>query len=186
MKRILSWMAIGFFLLGACSKSEENKAQPHSAQPAGAAKSSGGKTIDPCSLLTLAEASEILGTQAKSPERKDTGAALGMTMCLWEPAGELEAGLIQVSVIQTENIAEGMRSAGYTAERLYRDTKAQMGGEPVPGFGDEAYFDPIGGLNILKNGIQISVSAGSSAIMKKGEQGLPAAKKVAEKALGRI
>ncbi len=189
MKKILFCVVIGFFLLGACSKSEEKKDQLPSAQPpaqASAPKSSAGKAIDPCSLLTLEEASEILGTPAKAPERKDAGFPLGMVMCLWEPAGELEGGLIQVSVIQTENISEGMRAAGYTAERLYRDSKAQMGGQPVPGIGEDAYFEPIGGLNFLKNGIQVSVSAGSSAIMKKGEQGLPAAKKVAEKVSGRI
>ncbi|MGH7831176.1 MAG: DUF3558 family protein, partial [Candidatus Binatia bacterium] len=172
--------------LAACSKSEDKQSAevppPGVSAPAAPAA---GKLLDPCALLGAAEASEILGMPAGAPELKDAGPPLGHRSCIWSPADPMGMGLIQVSLIQNEGLAPSMRATGYTTERLFKDGQTQIGGEVVPGLGDAAYYDGSS-LNILVKGMHLSVSAGSTFIVQQGQQGLPAAKKVAEKIMPKI
>jgi hypothetical protein len=179
---LLSSLIMAVFSLGCASKPETPKTK---GGPQPSVTAAGSKPLDPCSLLRSKEAAEILGEPTGPPRPLNPANPLGIRQCHWSPASEQGMGLIQIGVIQTEGITDSLQNSGYTAERLFRDSKAQFGGETIPGLGEDAFYNGSD-LMILKDGIQISVSAGSSYIVQRGEQGLPAAKRAAEKAMAKL
>jgi hypothetical protein len=179
--KLLFTVFLAVLCVGCAPKPESPKAKNQALPPTIASKA---KLLDPCSLLSAAEAAELLGEPAATPKPQGPAAPLGIRFCHWSPASD-GMGLIQIGVLQSEGLQESLRASGMTATRLFRDAKAQFGADTVPGLGDDAYYNGSD-LMILKNGVQLSVSAGSRQIVSRGEQGLPAAKRVAEKVLSHL
>ena len=106
----------------------------------------GDSPRDGCSLITVEEASTILGEPVTA---RPTGKAAGTRSgCVYEPEnGGFNAYIMQVywrdgqeqlSVAKrgTKIAAKGMQTEGVDVARM-------MALEPVEGLGDEAYFNPI-------------------------------------------
>jgi hypothetical protein len=132
----------GLFLLAACGG--DNEESTPSAQQAAtpAATSSSGQTqtpaattqaaageLDPCALLTQADAEAIVGTSLGTPERQTVGPFEG---CVYtDEAGAYVQLQVSSDVYTQSTFDDAMKSA---AEQI--DTEAQ----PVSGLGDKAYW----------------------------------------------
>ncbi len=100
---------------------------------------SDGGTPNACDLLTVDEATEILGTATVGPE-EDTDRTIGGSFCSWRaegtPSGEGDpAYTVFIDVA-------GDRGPADFARGLAGNDELDDGGEPVPvsDIGDEAYF----------------------------------------------
>ena len=99
-------------------------AAQQSTRPAGAA-------VDPCTLITQAEAAAALG----GPVDPGKQAAAGASSCLWsanDPSKPISADGVDVSVVTVSTFDKSHKAGpGITVT-------------PVPGLGDEAYFVDLG------------------------------------------
>lgn len=138
--------------------------------------------VDPCKLLTKAEAEPALGEQVKDPVLKDTKNPLGQKMCLYLPMAEKSDKFIQIAVVQNEGMRKELRDQGYNVEQLYKETKNNLpDAMPVPGIGDEAFWG-TNGLHTLRGNVYLNISVGNTS----KPENLELAKRVAEKVIGRL
>jgi hypothetical protein len=102
-------------------------------QPAGpsvAARQSASQAgaVDPCKLITQAEAAAALGASVDAGQQ----AAAGASSCLWSANKPISADGVDVAVTQVSTFDKSHKSGpGITVT-------------PVPGLGDEAYFVDLG------------------------------------------
>jgi uncharacterized protein YidB (DUF937 family) len=93
--------------------------------------SQAGAAVDPCTLITQAEAAAALG----GPVDPGKQAAAGASSCLWsgnDPSKPISADGVDVSVTSVSTFDKSHKAgAGITVT-------------PVPGLGDEAYFVDLG------------------------------------------
>jgi len=138
--------------------------------------------IDPCTLLTKAEAEAALGEQVKEPEFTDTKNPLGQKLCLYSPVSENTGRFIQIGLVQNEGMGKNLRDQGYNVEQLYTETKKNLtDAKPVSGIGDEAFWG-TNGLHILKGNVYLNISVGNSS----KPENLELAKGLAEKVVSRL
>jgi hypothetical protein len=96
-------------------------AAQQSTSPAGAA-------VDPCTLITQAEAAAAFG----GPVDPGKQAAAGASSCLWSASKPVSADGVDIAVIGVSTFDKSHKSGpGITVT-------------PVPGLGDEAYFVDLG------------------------------------------
>ncbi len=149
---------------------------------AGGAKKTAKGLVDPCALLTKAEAEAALGEQVKEPEFTDTKNPLGQKLCLYSPVSEKAKRFIQLSVVQNEGMGKSLRDQGYNVEQLYEETKNNLtDAKPVSGIGDGAFWG-TNGLHVLKGNFYLNISVGNTSI----PQNLELAKGLAEKVVPRL
>lgn len=105
---------------------------------AGSGCSDGG-TPNACDLLTVDEATEILGTATVGPE-EDTDRTIGGSFCTWRAEGT-SSGEGDPAYTLFIDVA-GDRGPSDFARGLAGNDELDDGGEPVPvsDIGDEAYF----------------------------------------------
>jgi hypothetical protein len=162
--------------LGAGCSGEADKA------PAAAAD------LDPCALVTTAEAEAALGQSVQPPETRKTHNPLGQAICFYAATGEDKVRFVQLSLVRTQGMTAQMRQQGYDAARLFQDTKALLENpQEVTGLGQAAYFGGSGlkagaGLHVLKQDAYLTITVASS----DGEHNLAQAKILAAKALERL
>ncbi|MBI4800785.1 MAG: hypothetical protein HY794_19020 [Desulfarculus sp.] len=143
---------------------------------------------DPCALVTTAEVEAALGQAVQPPETKQTHNPLGQAICFYAAAGEDKVRFVQVSLVRTQGMTAAMRGQGYSAARLFEDTKALLQGpQEVPGLGSAAYFGGGGlragaGLHVLAADAYLTITVAGS----DGQHDLDQAKTLAAKALARL
>lgn len=142
-------------------------------------KTASSQVSDVRTLLTKAEATELMGEPIKDPDyKKDAGNPLGQQLLFFSPVEDTAVRFIQLSLVQNEGMNENMRSSGYNVTQLFEDTKKNFTEiTPVSGIGEQAFFT-TGGLHILSGNYYLNINAGSD------NQEL--AKKVAAKVLPRL
>jgi hypothetical protein len=142
---------------------------------------------DPCVLITPAEAEAILGVpvtmrRAEKDERTceyapSVGKKLnGFTVTVYWKGGKEALTTLKGGM----SVATGMMKDGET------DPTSMMKLEPVPGLGDEAYFNPIAGTSVLLDDTLLEFDITAMMWHQSREEGLTKWKKIAATALARL
>lgn len=179
--KIWKWaimLAAGLLLAGvaACGDDEEK------------ASSLSGGVLDPCLLISQEDAAAALGGPVKAGQLKSAANPLGQSLCYYEGQGENAVGFVQISLVATQNMNANLRESGYTAAKLFVDSKKLLGKpKAISGLGDEAFWGGSGlkagaGLHVLAKNAYLNITVASG----KDERNLEAAKQLAEKALKRL
>jgi hypothetical protein len=157
-------------VLSACGGSggaPANEASPARAQPATQVSST---EIDPCALVTSAEATQALGAAVGPAERpKEANHPPRMVTCRYvAPRGQ---GVAVMSVLVQR------RDTANQARRGFQSAKEQFpGAAVVPGLGDDA-FAMANQLNVLDGTVHLNIT---------GDFDLATSKTLAESALQRL
>ncbi|WP_377272801.1 hypothetical protein [Peterkaempfera sp. SMS 1(5)a] len=132
---------------------------PAVSSPAGdTASGPAAGTVDPCALLTAAEAQPVLHSALGTGRKVTTG---DLTECVYNASGVLVVAVLKSS---------------FTAESFQQLIKSQDAGpygattgksQAVAGLGDAAYsYDKAGIIEVLKGSTVLSVTSGSTATSK--------------------
>ena len=138
--------------------------------PAAAQAGQQSSSVDPCALVTGAEASEALGATAGPGERpKEANHPLRMVTCRYTaPRGQ---GVAVMTVLVQQSDTPSQARIGF------QSAKEQFpGAEAVPGLGDEA-FAMANQLNVLQGTRYLNIT---------GDFDLPTARTLAQRALQRL
>ncbi|ASQ91739.1 hypothetical protein CHL67_09165 [Prosthecochloris sp. GSB1] len=113
--------------------------------------------IEPCDLVTQAEAEAILGEPLKPGERSEQQ-VVGLKLCMYNPQDENSTGFLQVTLTQPSFMPGG----GLPPSELFRSVRDAMaeGRTDLEDFGDEAFI-ATGGLYILKDEYYVTIGAGN-------------------------
>lgn len=136
--------------------------------------SGSGAPVDPCSLITAAEAQNALGEAANPPVSMDLGS--GLSTCKYDTATGLKEVGIDVHVFSD--------SAGATAEfDKNKQGIIDVGGkvEPISGIGDQA-FSTEHTVDVLKGTTFLVVVVNA----KSTEDDIAIAKSIAQQAVARL
>lgn len=152
-------------VLSACSdnRSQETSANASTSAPqeqASPARASQGE-IDPCALVTSAEAAEALGVSNVRVERPEEGnIPLRLGTCLYSGESGEGVAVLNVMVRHGHSLAES--SVGFEGMReTYTET---VGVVDVPGIGEQAYWiEDLKQLWVLKGILQLGVSGDISS-----------------------
>lgn len=150
--------------------------------------SSEGGVLNPCMLISQEEAAKALGGPVKTGQLKGAANPLGQSICFYDGQAEASIRFVQISLVATKNMNENLRESGYTAAKLYADTKKLLGKpKEVSGLGEEAFWGGSGlkagaGLHVLGKDAYLSITVASG----DNKRNLEAAKTLAEKALERL
>jgi hypothetical protein len=116
--------------------------------------------IDPCALITRAEAEAALGEPVGEPECDTAVSPTGQALCVY--SSTTSERFVQISVTETGAMAETLRVQGESAATIYRTTRDNF--EPVtevPGIGDDAFWD-VPGLHVLKGDVYLIIAVGNT------------------------
>lgn len=134
----------------------------------------GLKGPNPCSLLTMAEAREILGGEVEEGEFSSAQSSnpFGQSFCTWNRKGEIK--FIQVSLVYEDNFTKELKNQKYTAKRQFEFEKALFKDDPkfreLKGVGDGAYVHEGGG-GVYKGKSDVLILAiGSDDVIATSEQ----------------
>jgi hypothetical protein len=136
-------LLVPVLVAAACSPSDETQVSDTptpAAQPAGA--------IDPCTLVTGAEATAALGATAGAPERPTEANIENLSTCRYVAPRGQGVAVLAVMVYGSD-----------VSKMAFESAKAQpFTNEPVTGVGDEAFWigDPLHTLYVLKGGRYVS------------------------------
>jgi hypothetical protein len=146
MKKIITIVAIlTMAFIAGCSDS-----------PSGKEKSQ-GKLIDPCNLITKADAQQFVGEPFKDAEKRENK-VVGQKFCIYNSAKEGSFRLFQISL--TEQAL--MPNSGQSPKSIYDALKANFPkAVKVNGIGDDAFI-ATPGLHILKGNYYITIAVGNS------------------------
>jgi hypothetical protein len=180
----MTFLAAGGILLIACGGSESKQSPaaqdspsapveaPVAARPTQAPAEPQSKVetprtkVDPCTLLTKAEAAAALGEPAKDGEypKKVVADPLGISSCVFGAVAPTSIGMAQVQVIQNGTIDEKVRKQGMNVKRLFEEAKRLTDGpvKPVSGVGDEAVLEGMG-IRVLKGDTHLHIT-----LMRRG------------------
>lgn len=120
--------------------------------------------VNPCALVTKAEAEAAIGEPVDDGQVKDGAAPLGQTICWYGASAEISTGFVQISVVQNDAMAPELKKRSYTAKQLFTDTRAAYtGAAPLTGIGDDAFLGR-GEVQVLKGDVQMSIMAASKRL----------------------
>lgn len=146
-----------------------------------AKKTTSSEVTDVRTLLTRAEAAELLGEPVKEPDYQ-VKEPMGQQLLFFSTEADTALRFIQVSVVQNEGMSGNLQSSGYNVIKLYQETKKMFkDNQSVTGIGDEAFW-ATNGLHILKGNYYINISTGNT----EDPANLELAKKVADKVIPRL
>lgn len=137
--------------LGACSN--DTPKEPQAVE----SPSQAASVIEPCDLVTQAEAEAILGEPLKPGERSEQQ-VVGLKLCLYNPQDENSTAFLQVTLTQPSFMPAG----GLPPSELFHSVRDAMaeGRTDLDNFGDEAFI-ATGGLYILDGEHYITIGAGN-------------------------
>ena len=152
---LLYAVAAGLTLAVACGDAGADRA---ATPPAGAVRSPSAP-VDPCALLTQAEATALLGTPAGAPEK---GSASTCTYAAQSGRGEIMLHLLPLTFGSKEEfhafLVEDTEKMNERITKSLGDAVKPTRVEPVPEVGEPAYYvDPT--LAVLKEGRVLSILA---------------------------
>ena len=174
-------------VISACGSSDAPSADPDEGKPAAKTTSAQRDGRDPCSLITNAEAAAILGaeltvTRAAKDERTceyapSTGRKMnGFVVTVYWKGGKGALTTLKGGM----SVATGLMKTGEV------DMTSMMKLEPVPGLGDEAYFNPIAGTSVLLDDTLIEFDIRAMMWHQSRESGRELWKQLAATALARL
>jgi hypothetical protein len=145
------------------------------------------KTRDPCSLVTLGEAEAILGVSltarranhdARTCEYAPAAGAKmnGFTVTVHWSGGKEALGTLKGAM----SVATGLMTSSEM------DPSSMMKLEPVPGVGDEAYFNPIAGTAVLLDDTLLEFDIRAMMWRQSRESGRSLWKRLAATALAKL
>jgi hypothetical protein len=156
----------GCVVLTSCSSGATPSPQGDTAQSAPSAASTDGgappatsKSIDPCALLTPADAQAVLHTSLGAGRTVTAG---DMNECVYDDAGPLMIAVLKRSftkesfqqMVQSQDSGPSASTTGKSAA--------------VAGLGDAAYsYDKVGIVEVLHNTTVLSISSASTAASKE-------------------
>jgi hypothetical protein len=149
------------FLFGSMGCSEQEGGSKATSQEGGAAVAAmQAGIIDPCRLISRADAERIMGTTlADGPATEQK--AVGLKICLYE-APDLGQGLFQVSLTQAAFMSEQVLAFGQSPTSIFNTTKEIFPQRtPVAGVGEEAFIAPPG-LHILSRDYYLVIALGNT------------------------
>jgi hypothetical protein len=134
-------------------------AGPATAAPAGGGASIAATAIDPCALLTSADAQAVLHKPPGTGRKISTG---DLNECFYDDAGPLVVAVLRGSF--TRDSFQRM------IERQNTGPFAETTGRAVPvgGLGDAAYsFEKAGIVEVIKNATALSITSATTATSKQ-------------------
>lgn len=153
-----------------------------------------GKTYDPCALIGIddmkayypGETITIKDDQAKQAN------AVGQRICFFDIGDDMK--FVQLSIVQTAEMAANVRSGGQNAETIYAQEKQLVkDAEAVSGLGDEAYYGGSGlglgkGTHVLVKGkgLKFNIDIGLGFGNTDKQKHLDIERDLAEKILKRL
>lgn len=141
---------------------------------------SSSKVLNPCDLLTQADAASALGEPVNAGQYTDSKNPLGQQLCFFSTVAE-STHLVQLSLIQTAGLSEGLRNGAYGNARAQYDLNeaARTDKEDVTGVGDDAFYSARQ-LYAVKGDVYISVT------VSKADGAKDAAVTIAKQVLARV
>jgi len=116
--------------------------------------------IEPCALITQAQAEEILGMALKAGQYRENQ-VVGQKMCLYEAADENAFAFLNISLTQNAFMPPKIFAAGQNAKSIFSTIKeAFPDREAVNEMGDDAFI-ATPGIHILKGDYYVTVGAGN-------------------------
>lgn len=162
--------------LAACGDDEENSS------------SQVGGILNPCMLVSPEDAAEALGGPVKAGQLKGAANPLGQSICFYEGQAEGAMRFVQISLVATQSMNDSLRESGYSAEKLFADSKKLLGKpKAISGLGEQAFWGGNGlkagaGLHVLGKDVYLNITVASGDKRRNLEE----AKSLAEKALERL
>jgi hypothetical protein len=152
-------------MLAACSSSSTStlKAPVHaasSASPVPVSSTTGPSTTtakpNSCNVITQAEAAAALGQQVKAPIRGKAYVEGGVACVFYGP---------QVPPDTSPDVPVGdsvrvVLVTGPHAKKWFDDYRGKVNAKPIPGLGDEAYYDGYASISVLKGDAYVRIAVG--------------------------
>lgn len=133
------------------------------------------KLIEPETLISKAEAEQLLGQSLKDPEKKEKK-AVGMKLAIYDTIKEGTGKFLQVGITQQSF----MPANGQSPKAIFDSLKGNFkNATMVSGIGDDAFIAPPG-LHILYKERYITIAVGNSDNEKNREILKTAGKKALE------
>lgn len=104
-----------------------------------------GKSYDPCALLTVDDVKAFYPNEkiTVKDDKSSIPNPVGQRICFFDIGDDMK--FVQLSMVQTADMAETVRSGGQSAEMMYSQEKELVkGAEAISGLGDEAYYGGSG------------------------------------------
>ncbi len=125
--------------------------------------------VDPCKVLTSADAEAAAGAPVEAASLRQQGEPLGLTICDYASPTSSSIDGVLLSVVQTQGMAQQLRDRGYDARKLFDDTKAiYPDRQAVAGVGDEAFIHGQD-VDVVQGNTQFSLSFGIGTDNVQGE-----------------
>jgi len=142
---------------------------------------------DPCALITEAEAEAILGTDLTV----GPGTAAGPPTCEYAPTGRRLNGFTLTVYWRGGREALDVAKQGHSlaTEMIQGEGRSlanMLALEPVPGVGDEAWFNPAAGTMVLQGEVLLEFDIRGMMWHQKYESGRELWKQLATRALSRL
>jgi hypothetical protein len=116
--------------------------------------------LEPCKLISKAEAEEIMGTALKEGQYSENK-VVGQKICLYEAADSDSFAFLQIGLTQDAFIVPNVLASGQNAKTIFTSIKdAFPDREGVAGIGDDAFL-ATPGLHVLKGGYYLTFGAGN-------------------------
>jgi hypothetical protein len=164
MKNKLTNALIGLLtavLLAGCGDSPAPTSHTLTKSPTAPAASK--KLIEPCDLVSKADAELYIGQPLKDPEKKET-AVVGLKLCVYNTVNEGSGKLLQIGLTQQAF----MPNNGQTPKTIFDALANFKNAVKVDGIGDDAFISPPG-LHVLKGGYYLTIAVGNSNDPKNQE-----------------
>ena len=117
----------------------------------------GANLIDPCDLITKAEAEQLMSEPLKDAEQRENP-AVGQKICIYNAENDASFSLFQISITHPGDMPKN----GQSPKAIYEAIKANFPESvKVDGIGDDAFIAPPG-LHLIKDGYYISIAVGNS------------------------
>lgn len=142
-----------------------------------------GDVLDPRTLITLEEVTNLLGEPVNEPEYTAND-VVGQKILFFDSVSEeLPLRFFQLSVTDTAAIPAASRANGVSAAQIYSQTRDMLSDDnlAVTGYGDEAFWG-TNGLHILKGDHYLLISVGNTDL----EENLELAKRFADVIIDRV
>lgn len=134
--------------------------------------------LDPCTLITKAEAETALGEPVEDPECT-TNSPVGQVICSYSTPETFK--FVQIALTRTGDMPDSLTEIGESAATIFETTRDNIEGQNISGLGDQAFWG-VPGLHVLKGDIYFCISVGST----DKPENLEMAKGLAELVLSRL
>lgn len=168
------------------TKNSRSSSSTTSSSPTGSSsnstQSSGNLITDACTIFTLEDAKQVLGSAAEKGTNTSAGnvstSDLAVSTCTYLVKASTQNATTVQSQPTASILVRSSKSTMGTASNKSQFTTLPVGAETVSGYGDSAFWNPtFGQLNVLKHNNWVILSNGT---LKITDRKLDDAKKLAD------